>query len=92
MKQFLITMAVLLGLFIPVSAVAQPAPPPVRVEHCYTVLLPFPHTQCEYRYVRPVPPSSPRHHYAPAPPPPRHHGPDSRGHGPSHHGHGGPHR
>lgn len=60
---------------IPVTAFAQPVHyvphPPVpyshykRVLYCYDVILPVPHSKCEYRYVRV--------NYMPAPPPPKHH-------------------
>ena len=103
MKQFLIAIVVLLGLLIPATVIAQPAPPHRYgydvVKHCYTVWVPFPHSRCEWVYVRhsyrPVPP--PPRNYTPAPPPPGprpgHHPPPPPPHhgGPGHHGHGGPH-
>lgn len=99
MKHLLITLAVLLMLLIPATIIAQPRViPPGYVEYCYTVLLPVPHTQCELRYVAPVPPVRYNHyrHYRPVPPPPPHHG--RHGHHlpppPPHHGghHPGPRR
>lgn len=70
--------AIVFSLFmfiIPVTAFAQHVPyvphPPVpyshykRVLYCYDVILPVPHSKCEYRYVRV--------NYMPAPPPPGHH-------------------
>lgn len=61
---------------IPVTAFAQSAHhvpyPPVpyshykRVLYCYDVILPVPHSKCEYRYVRVnYMPSPPRRHHAP---------------------------
>jgi len=101
MKHLLITLAVLLMLLIPATVIAQPRViPPGYVEHCYTVLLPVPHTQCELRYVAPVPPpvryDHHRHHRPVPPPPPPHRG--RPGHHPPppppHHGghHPGPRR
>lgn len=97
--------AIVFSLFmfvIPVTAFAQPVHyvphPPVpyshykRVLYCYDVILPVPHSKCEYRYVRvnymPVPPPPPRHHHHVSPmdrpkPPHEHHG---------HHGHHGHHK
>lgn len=75
---------------IPVTAFAQPVhyaphlPVPYshykRVLYCYDVILPVPHSKCEYRYVRvnymPMPPTK-RHHPTPqmnrSKPPHKHH-------------------
>lgn len=82
---------------IPVTAFAQPVHyvphPPVpyshykRVLYCYDVILPVPHSKCEYRYVRvnymPAPPPPPRHHHAPPmykPKPPHEHSHNHHGH------------
>lgn len=91
MKNFLLAVFTLFlfGL-IPLNASAQPVPPPGYrvVRHCYTVVVPYLHTVCEYRFVRhylytpaPLPPPPrytpgprPGHH----PPPPPHHGPGPR--------------
>lgn len=100
MKQFLIAIIVLIGLLIPATVIAQPAPPHRHgydvVKHCYTVWVPFPHSRCEWVYVRhgyrPVLP--PPRNYTPAPPPgprPDHHPPPLHHGVPGHHGHGGPH-
>ena len=48
-----------------------------RILYCYDVILPVPHSKCEYRYVRV--------NYRPAPPPhPRHHAPPMYKHKPPH--------
>ena len=94
MKQFLILITVTLFiLLLPATSNAQPIPPHYGpgwhlVERCYTVLFPYPHSRCEYVYVRrnytpvppvrhyrPLPPPPPRHrpgHHPPPPPPPSH--------------------
>jgi hypothetical protein len=75
MKQLLILVAIVLFiLIVPAIAFSQPLPPHYRpyyvVERCYTVLLPYPHSRCEYVRVRrgytPVPMPPP--HYRPLPP------------------------
>lgn len=89
MKQLMIALIALLGLLIPASVIAQPGPE--YIQRCYTVLVPFPHTNCEWvrvRYdYRPAPPPPPRRGHMPPPPPrgprPGHHPPP-----PPHHGHG----
>ena len=89
MKNIIMAVFVLfIMMVIPSIASAQPAPPPgthwERV--CYTSLIPYPHSKCEYRivYNRFIPPP-PRHHHHnyytpgprpghhPPPPPPNHH-------------------
>lgn len=89
MKQLIFVMFILGCLFIPATASAQPVPYPYYevVRYCHTVLIPYPHSKCEWVHIRrdyrPV-----HRHYTPAPPPPRHHHPaPPPGHGP-HHNHG----
>lgn len=94
MRNFLISMLMLFTLLL-ISSIsyAQPVPPPPGYHYervCYTPLIPFPHSECNYRLIkhyRPAPPpSKPYHHYYKhAPPPPRgprpwHHLPPPRHH------------
>lgn len=80
---------------IPVTVFAQPVHyvphPPVpyshykRVLYCYDVILPVPHSKCEYRYVRVnyMPAPLPKHHHAPPmykPKPPHEHHHNHHGH------------
>lgn len=87
-KLFVFLFAVLIFIFIPIASFAQPVHyvphPPVpyshykRILYCYNVILPVPHSKCEYRYVRvnyiPAPPPPPRR-YTPASPHKGHPGP-----------------
>lgn len=95
-KVFIVLLSMIFFLIIPTVSFAQPRHPlpppggyrPAVIEHCYTVLIPFPHRKCEIRYL---------YNYTPAPPPPRRHTPMSpppKGHpGPSsHHHHHGHHK
>lgn len=97
MNKLLSALSILLFMLIPFVASAQPVQPLpphgyVLVKHCYTALLPFPHSRCEWVRVRrdytprympvvPPPPRGPRPGYHPAPPP---RGPHP-GPGPGHH-------
>lgn len=91
--------AIIFSLFmfvIPVTAFAQPvhyvpySPVPYshykRVLYCYDVILPIPHSKCEYRYVRInyMPSSSPPR-YHPTPPMHKLKPPHKNHH--NHHGH-----
>jgi len=90
-KLFVFLFAILIFTFIPIASFAQPRHPlppppggyrPAVIEHCYTVLIPFPHRKCEIRYL---------YNYTPAPPPPRRHTPmpppPPKGHPSPHHHH-----
>lgn len=92
MKQLIFVMFIFGCLFIPTTVSAQPAPYPYYevVCYCHTVLIPYPHSRCEWVQIRrdyiPV-----HRHYTPAPPPRRHPAPPpgpgpNHNHGP-HHGH-----
>lgn len=79
-KSLLITLYSLMFMIcLPLLASAQsstlpPPPPGYHYERiCYTSLVPFPHSQCDYRLVRNYRYVIPYHrHYSPLPPPPPH--------------------
>ena len=68
-KLLAVTLTSLFGILFSSVAIAQQVPydyippKPIKVERCYTVLLPLPHIYCEYVYIL---------NYSPAPPPPHH--------------------
>jgi hypothetical protein len=73
MKQFLVMLAFLMSILLPVTISARPVPrplPPPPNHHvrevCYKVYTPYPHVYCERVHVRN---DAPRH-YRPLPPPP----------------------
>ena len=91
MKQLIFVMFILGCLFTPTTVSAQPSHYHYYevVRYCHTVLIPYPHSKCEWVQIRRN--YKPAHrHYTPAPPPrPRHPAPPP-GHRP-HYNHGSQH-